>query len=236
MRTAGIIEDSLVDFEGIRSYVIFTQGCNFRCHYCQNAELVRFFDSSYGEDDRLGIILKDLKKLRKKRDGVVITGGEPTVHNDLPEFIGKIKKMGYLIKLETNGSNPSMLTRLLDLELLDYIAMDIKAPLRFDEYMELAGPCISKRTVSNIKQSILILRNSDIQYEVRTTLIKEKHSIEALQEICDSVVGCKRLCLQQFDAEVVFDNKFNSFTPYPLSELEKMLEKIDPQVEEIVIR
>ncbi|MFC2123746.1 anaerobic ribonucleoside-triphosphate reductase activating protein [Bacteroidota bacterium] len=236
MRTAGIIKNSLIDFAGVRAYVIFTQGCNFRCLYCQNAELAKFFDSSYGEDDRLIIIFKDLKKLRKKLDGVVITGGEPTVHKDLPEFIQRIKEMGYLVKLETNGSNPSMLSQLLDMELLDYIAMDIKAPLKLEDYKELAGQCISKRTIDNIKRSIRLLKKSKIQYEVRTTLIKEKHPIESLREICNSIVGCKRFCLQQFDAEVVFDQKFNNFSAYSLSELEKMLEKIDPQVEEVMIR
>jgi pyruvate formate lyase activating enzyme len=236
MRTAGVIKDSRTDFAGIKAYVIFTQGCNFRCRYCQNLDLAKFFDSSYGDDERLGIIFKDLKKFKRKLDGVVITGGEPTVHKDLPEFVQKIRDMGYLIKLETNGSNPEMLIRLLEMELLDYVAMDIKAPLKLDSYMELAGECISKRTITNIKRSIRVLKKSNVQYEVRTTLIKEKHSIEALREISNSVAGCKRFCLQQFDAEVVFDKKFNNFSPYSLSELEKILEEIDPQVEEIVIR
>jgi pyruvate formate lyase activating enzyme len=237
MRTAGIIRESLTEYTGFKSYVIFTQGCNFRCKYCQNAaDLGKFFDSSYGDDDRLALIFKELKKLRKKLDGVVITGGEPTLHKDLPEFILRIKNMGYSIKLETNGSNPYMLSRLLDEGLLNYIAMDIKAPLKLEEYKDLSGDCITKKTIDNIKKSLRILKNSDIQYEVRTTLIKEKHRIEEFRQICDSIVGCKRFCLQQFDAEVVFDQHYNEFSAYSLSELEKMIEKIDPQVEEIIIR
>jgi len=236
MRTAGIIKESLVNYNGVKAYVIFTQGCNFLCNYCQNYELAKNFDSSYGDDERLQLIFDDLEKGKGDLEGVVITGGEPTVHKDLPDFIARIRKMGYLIKLETNGSNPQMLTRLLEKGLLDFVAMDIKAPLKLENYVKLAGKGVTKTTIKNIKDSIRLLIGSDILYEVRTTLIKEIHSKEALEQICNSINGCKRFCLQQFNSEVVFNKKFNSFTSYSLSELEKMLDKIDPQVEEIVIR
>lgn len=236
MRTAGVINESLVHYMGMRAYVIFTQGCNFRCRYCQNAELVKFLDSSYGNDERIEIIFRDLKSNRNNLDAVVITGGEPTVHKDLADFISKIKALGYLIKLETNGSKPAMLGKLLQLKVVDYIAMDVKAPLKLEAYRELTGEFVTERTISNLKKSVETLKNADIQYELRTTLIKEKHPVEAIRQICEDVAGCKRFCLQHFDAEVVYDRTFNNFSSYSLSELEAIFKNIKPEVEDLIFR
>src|SRR6056297_2585563 len=118
---------SLIDYPGEISAVIFTRGCNFRCPYCHNPELVD--KKRYTTALEINEVLTFLENRKGLLDGVVITGGEPTIYGDLPEFLLKIKQMGYLVKLDTNGTNPAMMRRVIDLNLVDYIAMDYKAPL-----------------------------------------------------------------------------------------------------------
>jgi len=163
MKIGGFQRFSLIDYPAKISAIIFTQGCNFRCPYCHNPELVdpKLFTSAIDED----LILSFLRKRVGKLDGVVITGGEPLLQHDLIEFIKKVKEMGYLIKLDTNGSYPEKLERLLDL--IDYIAMDIKAPLEKYHDVVRTDVCTEK-----IMESITIILNGDIDYEFRTTVVK----------------------------------------------------------------
>ena len=162
MRIGGFQKFSLIDFPQKSSAVIFTQGCNFRCSYCHNPELV--YENLFGVPVREEEIFAFLEQRKDILDGVVITGGEPTLQSDLEDFVAKIKFRGYLIKLDTNGSNPDIIGKLLNKKLLDFIAMDIKAP--FDKYESVCGVKIN---ILNIKKSINIIKNSQIAFEFRTT-------------------------------------------------------------------
>jgi len=159
------IDLSLIDWDGRCSSVIFTVGCNFRCRYCYNADLVLDRNIQY-------IPVSDvLRKLDsyKFRDAVVITGGEPTIHKDLPELCMKVRNLGYDVKLDTNGSNPDMIQHLLDNSLVDYVAVDIKAPLLEVKYAEVTNAL--RNPVDNILETIEILRSRKVKYEFRTTVI-----------------------------------------------------------------
>lgn len=162
MQIGGLQKFSLIDYPGKIAAVVFTQGCNFRCPYCHNPELVLpvFFHPIIPES----IFFRFLEDRRGKIDAVVISGGEPTIHTDLIDFITAIKNRGYLVKLDTNGSHPAVLEKIIDQKLIDYIAMDIKAP--FERYCELSGCEVSTLP---IETSIRLIESSDIEHEFRTT-------------------------------------------------------------------
>ncbi|MBN2762441.1 MAG: anaerobic ribonucleoside-triphosphate reductase activating protein, partial [Bacteroidales bacterium] len=168
MKIGGFIKQSLIDYPGKIVAVIFTQGCNFRCGYCHNPQLVlpELFENelSYTPD----IIFQYLQEHKNWLDGVVVTGGEPTIHNDLPEFLKKIKDYGYLVKLDTNGSNPFILEKIIKNKLTDFIAMDIKTLPERDFYFEITGiqniPDIAERIIA----SVILLKNSGVDVEFRT--------------------------------------------------------------------
>lgn len=191
MRIGGLKKFSVIDYPGKTAAVIFTQGCNFRCPFCFNRELVleEYYQPIIPEDE----IFSFLKKREGQLEGVVVTGGEPTVHDDLPEFLRKIRRMSYLIKLDTNGSNPSMLKQIINEKLTDYVAMDIKAPL--NKYDVLAGIPVD---INNIKESTLTIMKSDIEHEFRTTAVKALLSPKDLKEISSFVGNDHRYMIQSF--------------------------------------
>ena len=163
----GIEKLSLVDFDGYISCTLFTSGCNYRCPFCHNSPLIKEQPSLNMEE-----ILNYLSLRKKMLDAVVITGGEPTLHKELPSVLKQIKDLGYIIKLDTNGTNPKMLKELIDKKLIDYVAMDIKASSNC--YSLVTG--VINPFLDNIKESINILKTSNINFEFRTTLVKEFHS------------------------------------------------------------
>ena len=178
MRIGGFQKFSLIDFPKKSSAVIFTQGCNFRCSYCHNPELV--YENLFGVPVREEEVFAFLEQRKNILDGVVITGGEPTLQPDLADFILKIKSKGYFVKLDTNGSNPDIISRLLNKRLLDFIAMDIKAPL--DKYKSVCGVKIN---IQNIRKSIEIIKKSNIPFEFRTTYDMSKlieYDIQRIKE------------------------------------------------------
>jgi len=157
-------------------------------------------------------VLDQLKKQKGWTDGVCITGGEPTIHSSLPELLLKIKKMEFLVKLDTNGTNPIMLKELIDRKLLDYVAMDIKAPLIADKYSKATG-INAESLLKNVKDSIRLLMESGIDYEFRTTVVPTVHDIGDIKQICQSLKGCKKYVLQKFDVSIgksVLDPKLKS--------------------------
>ncbi len=162
MKIGGFQKFSLIDYPGKIAAVIFTQGCNFRCFYCHNPELI--FPERFGELYDTSEVLSFLEKRRDRLEGVVISGGEPTLQGDLIDFTGKIKKMGYSVKLDTNGTNPGVVKEMISRGLLDYIAMDIKAPL--EKYNLITGAVVN---LIDIKESIRIIESSGIDYNFRTT-------------------------------------------------------------------
>ncbi len=210
MIIGGFEKLSALDYPDHLAAIIFTQGCNFRCHFCYNPMLVL---PQLGEDKNnkkekgfSPLSNEDLFLFLEQRfgrlDGVVITGGEPTIHNDLPDFIKKIKKIGYHIKLDTNGTNPLMLADLINQKLLDYIAMDLKAPL--DKYESTVGVKIDCR---NLKKSVKIIIQSGLPHEFRTTVVPgllEKADFKVMGEL---LKGANNWYLQTFKSDTNLVNK-----------------------------
>lgn len=223
MNIAGVQKVTLLDFPGRVACEIFTQGCNFACPFCQNSSLIPITNTKEFSEEE---VFEYLNLRKKILDGVVITGGEPTVQKDIKEFIKKIKELGLLVKLDTNGSNPKMLQELINDELVDYVAMDIKNI--FSKYNITAG---KKVILDNIKKSINILKNSKIEYEFRTTIVKELHKIDDIVSIC-KLVGDAKYYLQNFeDSDDVIDHSLHGFSHEELLFINNYLKDLFPNVE-----
>jgi pyruvate formate lyase activating enzyme len=214
MEFGGWQKCSLIDFPGKISAVLFTRGCTFRCPFCHNPSLVlpgAFSSDSVSEEE----VLAFLGQRRGKLDGVVISGGEPTIHRDLPRFIRAVRQMGFSIKLDTNGSRPQVVEQLLKEGLVDYWAMDRKASLA--RYSHLAGVSIDPTTI--VRTSQLVMAATD-DYEFRTTVIREFHSSEEVLQIAKELQGARRLILQKFRPDVTLDVKLQKATAYTDEEME----------------
>lgn len=223
MNIAGVQKVTLLDYPGKVACEIFTQGCNFECPFCQNSSLIPITNTGEFSEEE---IFEYLNLRKNILDGVVITGGEPTVQKDLKAFIKKIKDLGLLVKLDTNGGNPKVLQELIDEKLVDYVAMDIKNI--FNKYNITAG---KKINLDNIKKSIEILKASKIDYEFRTTIIKEMHSLDDIVSIC-KLVGNAKYYLQNFeDSENVIDHSLHGFSREELLFIDKYLKDVFPNVE-----
>lgn len=207
MRIVGLMKTTLLDYPGKVASTIFTGGCNFRCPYCHNGDLVLDFQSMepYSEEE----IFEHLHKRKNTLGGVCITGGEPTLQADLPGFISKVKDLDLLVKLDTNGTNPSMLKSLLDEGLLDYVAMDIKHCK--EKYNEVA--CMKNYSIKPIEESVDILMNCDIDYEFRTTVTRELHGIDDFVGIGEWLSNAKAYYLQPYkESEQVISKIFSTYT------------------------
>ncbi|MCT4614991.1 MAG: anaerobic ribonucleoside-triphosphate reductase activating protein [Marinifilaceae bacterium] len=175
MKISGFIKNSFIDYPGKLCSVIFTQGCNLNCGFCHNYDLIPKNNQDNNYLDEADII-NYLSKANKLIDAVTITGGEACMQNDLIEFIHKIKNLNLSIKIDTNGCNSEMLEKLINEDLIDYIAMDIKTELKLDSYKDIVGKRFNQKDLDNILKSISILKKSNLETEFRTTLVKEKHS------------------------------------------------------------
>jgi len=195
----GFVDFSFVDWDGKISSVIFLPNCNFRCPFCHNVNLV--LNPEKLETIPFEYIENQLKKQKGWIDGVCITGGEPTLHSSLPELCSRIKNMGFLVKLDTNGTNPNMLKEIIDRKLLDYVAMDIKAPLTVKKYSKATG-VNAESLLENVKESIRLLLESSIDYEFRTTVVPTMHDLDDLKQVSRSLKGCKKYVLQKFDVSI----------------------------------
>lgn len=187
MRIGGLQKLSLIDFPQKTAAIVFTQGCNFRCGYCHNPELIypKLYQIPIPEEEVFAFLETRVGKL----DGVVITGGEPTLQSDLIDFIKKVKAMGFLVKLDSNGSNPEILKKIIDEKLVDFIAMDIKAT--FDKYNLVCGVSVN---LDNIKKSIELIKKSGIRFQFRTTYDKTKlvdSDIQAMTNFLDVATNYK---------------------------------------------
>ena len=192
MNISGIQKLTLLDYPGKVACTLFTAGCNFRCPFCHNAGLVlpdRLEEASITEDE----VMSFLKKRAGILDGVAITGGEPLLHTDMPEFLEKIKNLGYKIKLDTNGSNPKLLKEIVNAGLVDRVAMDIKnAPTEYDK---TAGCSVDMEKIEESKDFLL---TGTCDYEFRTTVVKGIHTRESLIAAAKWISGAKEYYLQQF--------------------------------------
>lgn len=227
MKIAGLVKTSLIDYPGKLSAVIFTQGCNFRCGFCHNPDLI----PTNGEEQVSEIELFQFLASREGvLEGVVVTGGEPTIHADLPQFISKIKEFGYSVKLDSNGSNPKALKDLIQAKLIDFVAMDIKGPAEsYDKISHFSD-------TENINESIKLIMESGLGYEFRTTVLPFFHKISEFEEVGKLINGAKRYAIQGFKPTVTFDKALRDAIPFNNEELEKIAKIMRRYVKEVTIR
>ena len=223
----GLQKSSLIDYPEKISAIIFTQGCNFKCPYCHNPELHGSKENHYDKKMILDFLATRVGKL----EGVVITGGEPTLHKNLPGFIAKIKALGFCVKLDTNGTNPEMLQHLLDEKLLDYLAMDIKAPI----YKYAQVVCANVST-DDIKKSINILQNSSIGYEFRTTVVKSQLLPSDITKIGGMIKGDDKYCLQKFMQTKTLDDAYIQELSYSDEEFWDIVKMFPKHIKHVQLR
>jgi len=222
---------SLTDYPGKLSCVVFLLGCNYRCPWCYAKDFVSSEDTK--EDPRNqkikeNIFFNFLKEKRGLLEGVVLTGGEPTVHNDLPDFAKKIKDIGYSIKLDTNGSNPNLLKFLIKERLIDYVSMDVKAPK--EKYMQTIGfsGCSSYYLLDKIEQSMNTLKQERIEYEFQTTVVPGVLKKEDILKITRWIAPAESYFLREFKPDNTLDEKFQESKPYPKEYLLKIQKAVSP--------
>ena len=229
MNINGLQKLTLLDFPGHIACTVFTAGCNFRCPFCHNGGLV-LSDAglpNIPEDEFFAFLKSRVGRL----EGVAITGGEPTLHADLPAFIKKIKEMGFAVKLDSNGQNPSMLRSLLSDGFLDYVAMDIKNSR--ERYGETIG--IPGFRTDRVEESVKLLMESDIDYEFRTTLCAELHDDASVKAIGEWIAGCKAYYLQSYrDSEEILEP--GRFHAPDKESLARYIEILKPYVPDVSVR
>ncbi len=180
--------------------------------------------------------IKDFYKQRQDfMDGICLTGGEPCLYEDVLDFMEEFKEIGAMVKLDTNGTNPGIIEEAISKRIVDYIAMDIKAPLEFDAYNK-ASKVQSEKLFKNVKESIKIIMSSDIDYEFRTTVVPGLHDKEDIRKIVEFIRGAKRYALQNFQPDGVLDKKLQEIKPYKKEILEKIADGIRGSVESVIVR
>ena len=220
MKIGGLQKTSLLDYPDTISAIIWTVGCDFRCPFCYNKDIIIGNVELYSEDE----IFSFLKKRFGMLEGLVITGGEPLMQEDIIDFCEKVKKISYLIKIDTNGIHPKKLKELIDKKLVDYIAMDVKAPKKkYDKLTDV------KTNIKKIEKSIDIIKNSTVDYEFRTTVVPNLITKEDIINIAKWLEGAKRFYLQQFKTDIpLISPDLTKVAPYTKEELIKILEDIKP--------
>ena len=226
MKISGLQKLTLLDYPGKMACTVFTYGCNFRCGFCHNALLVTEENGDNISEDEFFAFLK---KRQGILDGVCISGGEPTLQKDLSEFIAKIKDLGYSVKLDTNGTNPTLLKKLISKNLVDYIAMDIKnSPKKYDI------TCGCKVDTDSIKESVSLIISSGIEHEFRTTTLREYHTAEDFEDIAEWIAGNSSYYLQHFEdsGNLIGEN----LTDFSKDEMALFAEKIKEKLPFVQLR
>ncbi|MBN2467730.1 MAG: anaerobic ribonucleoside-triphosphate reductase activating protein [Deltaproteobacteria bacterium] len=213
----GVTETSFVDWPGKIVSVIFSPGCNFRCPFCQNVDLL--VNSNLLPTIPVAHVLQRLAEFKGWIDGVCITGGEPTIHESLPEFITLLRKKNWLVKLDTNGSNPQMLEMLLKDTMIDCIAMDVKAPLDPLPYSRAIGVSAD---LEKIRKSIELIQSSSIEVIFRMTVVPGMISEEDIYRVAKDLYPAKKFVLQQFSPENPLDHRLKKVSPWPQEQLERV--------------
>lgn len=230
MKIKGIIKSSLIDYPQKASTVIFLGGCNFKCGYCHNPELITDKIIKANEEKKVDEIETEdfvdfLKERKRFLDGVCISGGEPTIHDTLPHLIERIKALGYAVKLDTNGSNPRMLKGLIDSKSIDYIAMDIKGPS--DKYKSIARCNIDFDTIKESARTLTNAYNSgEILCEFRTTVCKEQLSEEDLDRMINEHPNAPPWFLQRFVNQGLILDEIGTYSAYSIEEMVEMGRKL----------
>lgn len=222
MKLSAIQRFTMLDYPDKVACIAFTPGCNMRCGFCHNPEFVLPEKIAELQDSFIAqeTFFNFLDKRRGLLEGVVVSGGEPTIWADLPDFFREIKKRGFLAKLDTNGHHPEMLERLLREKLVDYVAMDVKTSLA--EYPKLVGKNVNPE---QIRKSIELLKHSNIPYEFRTTLIKEMHSESVLEDMKELLQGAKQCYFQVFRPEHTLHSIFATYHPFSEEEMKNIVKQ-----------
>jgi pyruvate formate lyase activating enzyme len=228
IKIGGLQKSSLIDYPGRISAIVFTQGCNFRCPYCHNPELIA---AAVVSEWTSSSVLDFLKTRVGKLDAVVITGGEPCLQDGLEAFISEIKSLGFLVKLDTNGSYPDVLKKILDAKLVDYVAMDIKAPL--EKYSQVV--CCEVDT-SSVLKSIKLLKKSGVDCEFRTTVVKSQLNIDDFEKIGNMISGGQKYYLQKFVPTKTLNKKFLDQETYTDEEFEQIKMGLNKHIKEVYVR
>jgi len=226
MLIGGLHEITFIDYPGKLSCTVFCLGCSFKCPFCYASELVLPEKIKFQPRIPEKNFFNFLKNRKELLEGVVICGGEPTINEDLPKFIKKIKGLGFLVKLDTNGSNPEMLEDLIKKKIIDYAAMDIKAPK--DQYGLIVGMNDSWNAgkIDNVQKSIDILKEGNVDYEFRSTIVPSLHTKDDVIEMAKWIRGAKKYYLQNFKPSKTINPEFENIKPYPdeyLLEIQKAI-------------
>lgn len=229
VKIAGFRKTSLIDYPDNISTVLFTQGCNCRCGYCHNPGLI----AKTAEKDYMDLkyFWNFLNERGHLLDGVVITGGEPTLQDNLVSFVNEIKNRDMKVKLDTNGSGYKIIRKLIEKKLVDYLAMDIKVP--FKKYKNLSN---DENIVSNIKKSKDLILGSEIKHEFRTTVVPEMHTKNDIEKIVKSINGADKYYIQNFRPEITLDPEFGKRRKFPESKLKKFKNIAEKYIDIVEIR
>lgn len=219
----GMLPVSMLDWDGMLASVIFVSGCNFRCPICHNSDLV--LNNSHKSEISWKKIEDHLISKKDWLDGVVITGGEPTIHKNLNNFISQIKNLDLAVKLDTNGALPGALAKLLEEKIVDYVAMDIKTTL--EKYKLAAGVEVK---AEDIKESVAVIKESGVDYEFRTTVVPGISDEKDVLEIAEFLAGAKMYYLQQFKPEQVLEPQASKIEPYSTEEIRSLAKKCNQHV------
>ena len=227
MTFKGWQKTSLIEYPGKISTVVFTGGCNFRCPFCYNAELVE--RPQQLADLGAETVLQYLQENRALYQALVITGGEPTINAGMPEFLAEAKSLGLCTGLETNGTNPTMVERLLAQDLVDYIAMDVKAPLEWESYSRAAGlPQGGEGMLEEVKRTLRHLKSAKIELELRCTVVPRFHTPEDILRLAEQLRGFPSFALQQFAPQGALDPELREQVPFSDEVLRQLYRQIEP--------
>jgi pyruvate formate lyase activating enzyme len=232
LHISGVQKFTILDYPGKRACIAFLPGCNFRCGFCHNPE---FVIPEKIQDIKDTFINKDtfvsfLKTRQGLLDGVVISGGEPTVYSELPEFARTLKEYGFKVKLDTNGGNPGMVKSLIQKQLVDYVALDLKTSAASYEAITRF------LAVEKIQETLRILLSHEIEYEVRTTCIKGVHTPDVFKELSSMTQGVQKYALQNFRPAYVLDQTFTQYTGFTERELSEIAQRYFDHIPQVIVR
>lgn len=229
----GFIKSSLLDWDGKIVSTLYVPHCNMRCPFCQNAGLL------LNPDQYPTVKVSEIKEFFLQRkdfmDGICLTGGEPSLYEDILEFLDEFKKIGCQIKLDTNGTFPDKIKEAIKRNLVDYIAMDIKGPLDFDSYRKSSG-LKTIELFERVKDSIKIIMDGKTDYEFRTTVVPTLHNQDNIEEIARYIKGAKKYALQNFQNQDTLDESFKKIQPYKREVLEELAQNLSDYAQKVVVR
>lgn len=229
MRIGGFQKFTMVDYPGKLATTVFTVGCTFRCPFCHNPELV--LPAQFPKENMEALFFRHLQERQGKLDGVCITGGEPTLQSDIIEFMRKVKQLGFLVKLDSNGSIPDVLEKAISSGLVDFIAMDIKSSP--EKYAQTVGCAVD---MEKIRKSVTMITESGIDYEFRTTVVPGIHNETDFEGIADWIGGARAYYLQQYRQSKILDEKLGLRIGEKRMELEKIAHHIGHRFAKFGIR